>query len=194
MVGHSSRGLAIGSLMLLSCAHAPSRVAVSPPPERLVYAALLDSLVRGTTSDTLLLKDSTTVFQMPGDRTVRSWRVQFDSIPSELPQLLAAISGVRRASASLDVPRPTRSVSCAELNKIFENGPGEGWQRFHESYPSQRQFIGLSSVAFSRDGESALVYYEYHCGGLCGGGNAVWLMHMPGGPWQIRKVLMFWVS
>jgi hypothetical protein len=87
-----------------------------------------------------------------------------------------------------------RVLTGAELHEIFSSGPN-GWTEFHRRYPKQRGYLGLSPVAFSADSLDALVYYEYHCGGLCGRGDAVWLNRSAATDrWRLRKRVMFWIS
>lgn len=158
-----------------------------------VYAALLDSIGLRPLPDTLLLGDSTLTFRAPTGG-IPTWRTQFDSIPSELPPKLEVASQTKLPSSALALPRPVRIVARVELDEIFASGP-DGWREFYRRYPRQRSWILFSPIAFSVDSVHALVYYEYHCGGLCGGGDAVWLMrNAKTGRWFVRKRVMFWVS
>lgn len=158
-----------------------------------VYAALLDSIGPKPIPDTLVVGDSSLQFRAPAGGVV-AWRTQFDSIPPDLPRRLEAISQNRVPSRVLGLPRPAKVVTRAELGEIFATGP-DGWIEFYRRYPQQRSYIQLSPVAFSADSLHALVYYEYHCGGRCGGGDAVWLTRkssMSG--WHVRQRVRFWVS
>lgn len=53
--------------------------------------------------------------------------------------------------------------------------------------------VTLSPVALARDGGSALVYYEYRCGSLCGRGVAAWLVRLPDGRWRLREQRALWI-
>jgi hypothetical protein len=53
--------------------------------------------------------------------------------------------------------------------------------------------VSLSPVAFSRDSTSALVYYEYRCGSLCGRGAVAWLIRQRGGSWKVQGRQPIWV-
>lgn len=158
-----------------------------------VYAALLDSLYKQPDSDTILIADSTIRFHVPTN-SVEPWRRQFDSIPSDLPPRLEHVSRDRQSSTALPLPRPIRLLPYTELREIFKNGAGRGWQEFTRRYPRQRQYLQLSPIVFDADSLNALVYYEYHCGPLCGGGDAVWLTRGLSHKWNVRKVIGFWVS
>jgi hypothetical protein len=162
------------------------------PLDAAVYAALIDSLVRPK-SDTLLVSDSTIVFHAPTGGVAR-WRVQFDSIPPDLPTRLEEISREVRATSALALPQPLRTISRAERREIFGADLRGGWEEFYRQFPKQRQYLEFSPVAFSADSSSALVYYQHHCGSRCGGGTAVWLAVRADGRWAVRKVVGFWAS
>lgn len=170
-----------------------SRVPSPMSVEADVYAALLDSLERKPLPDTLLVGDSSLRFRAPTGG-VSSWRGEFNAIPPDLPRRLEAASRKRVPSHLLGLPRPLKVLTRAELAEIFGAGPA-GWIEFHRRYPHQRSYIELSPVAFSTDSLDALVYYEYHCGGRCGGGDAVWLSRTStASGWHVRKRIPFWVS
>ncbi|MHB1297506.1 MAG: hypothetical protein ACYC0B_03160 [Gemmatimonadaceae bacterium] len=186
---HRSVLLGLVALIAATTNGVHSRVSV----EADVYAALLDSIGLKPIPDTLLVGDSSLQFRAPAGG-VASWRTQFDSIPSELPRRLEVASQSRIPSLALALPRPAKVVTPAELREIFATGPG-GWAEFYRRYPKQRSYIRLSPVAFSDDSLNALVYYEYHCGGLRGGGDAVWLARLSStSRWHVRKRVGFWVS
>ena len=173
---------------------ATSQPAPTPePPDAGVYAALLNSISTRPAPDMLLLGDSTLSFRVPRG-AVASWRIRFDSIPSSLPQTLEAVSRTKRPSSSLPLPRPARIVTHATLREIFVAGRRDAWDEFYRRYPRQREYLRFTPVAFSADSLDALVYYEYHCGLECGGGDAVWLSRRGGGGWRVQKVIGFWVS
>jgi hypothetical protein len=186
--------LAIAMSCIVACGK--SRIESSSPSRSMaaqVYAALIDSLYKQPDSDTLLIADSTMSFRVPTNALAK-WRQQFDSIPSDLPHRLEVASQIWQPSNSLPLPRPIRVLSYAELGGIFKSGPGNGWAEFSRRYPRQGKYLRLTPIAFSADSVDALTYYEYHCGPLCGGGNAVWLERDVAHRWKIRKVVRFWIS
>lgn len=161
--------------------------------EKAVYTALVDAIHARAVPDTLLLEDSTLAFRVPRD-AVPSWRAEFDSIPATLPTLLETVSTAKRSSTVLPLPRPVRIVTSTELGEIFESRGRGGWQEFYRRYPRHRSYLRFTPVAFSADTLDALVYYEYYCGGLCGGGNVVWFRRQSNGRWQVQKIVAFWIS
>lgn len=164
----------------------------SAPVASDVYAALLQSIGKPI-PDTLLMAESSLQFTLPTGATP-AWQAQLDSIPPALAKRLAKESQHQVSSLTLALPRPAIVLGRAEFAEIFAQGP-RGWPEFHRRYPKQSGYFGLSPVAFSSDSLDALVYYEYHCGGLCGSGAAAWLHRGTiTEPWYVRKTLPFWVS
>lgn len=161
--------------------------------EARVYAALIDSLYWRPVPETLLVTDSTLVSHVQHGG-VAEWRVQYDSIPESLPTALENLSRSRIRTTALSLPRPVYVVTRATLNELFARGPRDGWVELSRRYPAQRGYLQLSPVAFSGDSLDALVEYGYHCGGLCGEGNVVWLTRRGVGRWRVRKVVRLWVS
>jgi hypothetical protein len=119
---------------------------------------------------------------------------QFDSVPEALPPALETLSRVRRSSSDLALQRPIRLVTRSELREIFVRGRRDSWDEFYRRYPRQRNLLQFSPVAFSSDKRHALVYYEYHCGFECGGGEIVWLVRADQRQWRVRKMIEVWVS
>jgi hypothetical protein len=158
-----------------------------------VYAAVFDSLYKQPESDTVLIAASTIKFRVPTNARA-TWQQQFDSIPPDLARQLEVASQNQQPSTALALPRPIRVLSGSEILEIFKSGTGEGWTEFYRRYPRQRKSLRLTPVVFTSDSLDALVYYEYYCGSLCAGGDAVWLKRDKTQRWKIRKVVGFWVS
>jgi hypothetical protein len=177
----------------IACAHGPRPVDAARAAPAAVYAALIDSVFTRPVPDTLLVAESTLVFRAPVGG-VSAWRTQFDSLPTGLPRALESASAFRQSSEELPLPRPTRIVTRRELREIFARGIERGWEEFARRYPRQRNYLQFSRVVFTSGYADALVYYEYHCGGLCGGGEIVWLVPSDNGRWRVRKRIQRWVS
>lgn len=178
-----------------------------------VYAALVDSLYSRPLSDSLFVTDSTLSFHVPSTvgrpgeldphasasaRRVDSirrehWR-RFDSVPRPLMLQLERVTARRESSSILALPRPVHALSHAELHTLFRDGPSAGWSTFARTYPRARGYSTFSRIAYGVDSTDALVYYEYHCGPLCGVGQAVYLTRRADQRWRVREVLQFWVS
>jgi hypothetical protein len=154
---------------------------------------MLDSLFKQPDSDTILIAGSTLRFTVPTN-TLAKWRQEFDSIPSDLPAKLELASQGQQPGTALPLLRPVRVLPHSEILEIFSRGAGSGWVEFSRRYPRQRQYLSLTPVVFTSDSLDALVYYEYGCGPLCGGGDAVWLKRDKAHRWTIRKIIGFWIS
>ena len=93
----------------------------------------------------------------------------------------------------LMLPATIKTVSAKRLDTIFTDAAGRGWQRFYRAYPKSTGIIYLSRVAYSSDGQSALVYVGRQSAGLSGGG-VIYLLKRQEKDW--RKVSEFdtWIS
>ena len=131
-----------------------------------VYAAILDGQ---TGTDTILLVDSSYV------STLRPGGVA--PLPHRIP-----------------TRRPIRFVSLAEVRDSLTVGaPGTYWQRFRQRFPGSRGWYALSPIRFENEGRTAIVYYEWHCGFLCGEGGALTLT-LDGTTWRVTDKRRSWVN
>lgn len=179
---------------VLGCAARPSAIAPRSALEATVYAAMISALRQPSWPDTLLLAESTLVFQA-AHIPASNRRVPFDTVPAALRTKLAVVSRERRSSTTLPIIAPLRIVSDGELRTIFRGGPMDGWAEFYRRYPKQRAWYAFSPIAFSADSSQAYVYYEYHCGGLCGGGTGLWFIRARGDSiWSLRLRAPYWIS
>ncbi|HEY0322992.1 MAG TPA: hypothetical protein VGC66_18700 [Pyrinomonadaceae bacterium] len=85
-------------------------------------------------------------------------------------------------------------VGNEELEALFKEDVGGGWEAFHRKYPKSNGFLTLSRVGFNADKTQALVYKGWSCGGLCGGGAYI-LLRKKNGVWVVgQSVGPTWVS
>jgi hypothetical protein len=68
-----------------------------------------------------------------------------------------------------------------------------GWIEFARRFPRAKRYSAFSRIAYSPDALTALMYYEYHCGGLCGGGDMVVVVR-EGDRWRAKQILNLWIS
>lgn len=197
MANPSRRSTAVlAALALAACGRRAGLAAPAPraAPERAVYGAVFAHVFRGTPPDTVVMAESTVVFYAPAlDGAVPEWRRQYAVVPAALPHALAALSGRPVPTAALPLPRPAVVLGAAAMRAMFQGGTDAGWAAFHRRFPRARVRLSVSPVAFSVDGAEAVVYYEYDCGGLCGGGDLAWLARSATG-WAVRKIVPFWIS
>jgi hypothetical protein len=124
------------------------------------------------------------------------WLDNFNELPATLRT--AALQPVSSQPKRLDresFPLATRLVARKEIDAAFASG-GDGWDSFRLRFNSAG-WIGFSDVIFTDDGRDALVYYEIHCGWLCGFGRYVWLQRDRASRrsvWSIKKTVDHWVS
>lgn len=157
-----------------------------------VYSALSDSLHRRTEHDMVIVTDSTVIADLP-----RLQRDPADSIAAALIDALARGSAVARPSATLELPFPVRIVSSAERDTILAReqfGAGRTGAIGVRAFPT---FIySFSPVAYTADGQNAIVYYVYTCArGNCGSGAAWWLVRGPNDvEWRVHRMIFALVS
>lgn len=192
-ISRTRESIFVAAMLLIACAPAPRAANPRRDAPSRVYAAVIDSVFTRGVPDTLLVAESTLAFRAPSGG-IPAWRAQFDSLPAGLPAALESASAFRQSSDQLPLPRPIRVVTRRELREIFAAGIDAGWKELARRYPRQRQYIQFSPAVFTSGYTDALVYYEYHCGGLCGGGEIVWLQPAGDGRWRVRKILQRWVS
>lgn len=172
----------MGVVMLMSCrGHLSAPAAVLRDteanvrrrhPASEVYDVIAMSLYASSPRpQTVLIADSSLVFRQPGGSDViSSWRMRLESMPRALVAELARVSATRVPVEKLSLPTGARVITRAELRSIFTGGP-PNWEEFYRRYPEQRMWFAVTPVVFNADTSQALLYREYHCGGLCGGGG-----------------------
>jgi len=161
--------------------------------DSLVYEAVLDSAFPGRRPTPLVITDSTLRFDVPGPG-VPEWHAKLASFPANIVTRLAERARQSYSTANLPLVRARVTITSAELVEIFRDGPGEGWWRFMGKFPESRGYVELSPIAWGEGGVDALVYYQQHCGPLCGQGALLWVVRDAGGRWRVRQKLRFWVS
>jgi hypothetical protein len=79
-----------------------------------------------------------------------------------------ANSHVRTLLPRLPMTLPYQIVPAADIQRAL--GTPRRWLQFYSTFPESRGFSGVSAVGFYEARTRAMVYAEYHCGPLCGGG------------------------
>ena len=173
-------------------------------PEAEVYSAAVRALTaRDQPSPTsIVINDSTEHFNH-GHPTGFSdaadvWRHfqldRFASLPADLAADYSQRNAARRPLVGrLQVSGPQGAYPFmreVQLDTIFVAGSSTS---YYGARPGDRLLITFSDVGFSVDGELALVYVGYHCGGLCGAG-ALWLMRRTASGWESVIAAPLWIS
>lgn len=159
-----------------------------------VYQAFVATNVTGRQTDTLYVTERTAVFHTSSLITREDFRRRNERFPSGLAGALEAASSPPQPIETLSLPYPIHVVSSKELSAMFANGPNKGWEEFHRRYPHAHSYFAFSPVVYSPNGSDALFWYEWYCGSLCAGGEAVWVSRDPQGRWQFRQKVLFWIS
>jgi hypothetical protein len=93
-----------------------------------------------------------------------------------------------------DLGIPYVLISSYELNEMPRGNNGVYfWTEFYKRYPDSSGLISFSDIGFNKQHTEAFVYAARSCGGLCGGGDYVWLAKVDG-HWIIKKQQGLWVS
>jgi hypothetical protein len=186
--------VALGFWGSAQCAPQPTPTSQSTSNDGQVYRAFLATIVGGQQTDTLYVAERTAVFHTSSLITREDFRRRYDGFPSALAGPLEAASSPPRPTETLSLPYPIHVVSSKELNALFGNDPQKGWEGFHRRYPRARSYFAFSPIVYSTNGADALFWYEWYCGSLCAGGEAVWVSRDSQGRWQFRQKVLFWIS
>ena len=136
-----------------------------------IYAAVLDALA--SPGDTVLLVDSSYI------STLRPGGV------APMPRTLRTLRRVRfvtRAEVWDSLGWGRKSV-----------GPATYWRRFKQRFGNMKGWYALSPLGLTHKGDSAVVFYEVHCGGLCGEGGQMTLIR-PDTAWRVADRRRIWVN
>lgn len=155
--------------------------------DSMVYMILIDALV-DEENPHMVVEDSTAQFALRDDTFAQAVD---DSFPPNLVAKLVERSRQPRLSATLPLRNRTL-ITRAKRAEIFREGP-DGWTDFYSRYPTARGLLSLSPVVWSATGTTALVYFTWSCGGLCGAG-ALLLVEHTRGEWRITHGQTFWRS
>ncbi len=133
----------------------------------------------------------------PPDADLRAFvaRLVADSVPRALARDLARVSSTRD---SVSLPIPTRRVVV--LDTVLTFGPpspksetARRLLRFQQAYAPFPELVGVSHVAFSRDGRMAAVYIERFSDVLSARGDVTILERTRDG-WRVKRGITLWIS
>ena len=167
---------AVLALLLAACSrsYAPQLASASGSSTAVYAAVVRDAL--GQVPDVLLVVDTTAVFE-PGP-------VLGDTLPEgviALAKELQKLSAHPRPSRELPLPSRVTLLPRGEALALADSGLGG------------TKVLEVTPIAFSPGGSEALVYYELHCGALCGTGVVVWLMRREG-KWSVAERFVRWAA
>jgi hypothetical protein len=174
------------TVVAILCFAGIAGLSAQPEREADAYATLFLLKFHGTPASTMVVRD--VAVRMPTvSGASAEWLTQFDDVPAALRLSVsqAAPTKARPWDAKL-FPPGTMLISEQVISQLFAAGIEPGWSAFRQRYGSG--LLSLSEILFTPDGLDALVYYEAHCGGLCGESAYLWLHRSATqGHWSINR-------
>ena len=86
-----------------------------------------------------------------------------------------------------------KTISPDQKKAFFTGDIERGWKAFYRAYPNCGGIIAVSRVAYSADGDTALVYTGESSGGMAGGGILHLLKRQENG-WKEVNQFLTWAS
>jgi hypothetical protein len=160
-----------------------------------VYATLFREIARSERSSRVVVVAESLVPQRPNDDI---W-VAFRDAPLQLRTRLEAPESARPVLLNREAfPSGVQVVRGDVIQQVFRSAPKSdiyaGWMTFESKFRTHRS-VALTRVFHTDDARNAIVYFEHHCGNVCGEGTLVWLTRESGtSSWTIRGRRNFWVS
>ncbi len=111
---------------------------------------------------------------------IRDFTTDFKNHPKVNAELLA--------NDNLNVQTITSDKYYSFFGRKFKRK--NAWKRIKKKYGT-RHVVEFSKIKYHED--FATIYYEHHCGGLCGSGNMV-VFEKKNGVWTILSEINFWMS
>ncbi len=164
-----------------------------------IYAVVIQEMVLGKDSKTLVVLNATSAGYPPGMAASTS----FGGSPDRKRLLEAAEQSTKsdfeaktKQRVALECNPMKLGVRCVTLDeKEAEKAldANEGWKGFYKAYPASPGFLLLSRVGFNATHTQALLYYGVSCELLCGSGYFV-LLSREADRWKVVDKAVLWVS
>ena len=153
-----------------------------------VYSQVIKSMFLDENTKLVVIRDSTVTYSLSN---------QIDYLMEHVPQLDSTLLADyqlhnSRRTALLRIPGlgiECHLLSDAELDDIFNNG---WWPEFYQRFPHSGGYITFSSIGWSGDRETAILYASRVRGRLAGAGYLVLLQKTQ--HWHIISSLLLWIS
>lgn len=159
-----------------------------------VYSAVIADWFAGTHYDRIVIQNVTESNDVTIERVNRKERYFARMFPA-LKNGVARDYNIRnkeplRFKDSLELKMEYVLIDEKEIEKVFKN---RTWGEFYKKYPNSGGLVSLSRPGFNSGMNQALIYRQYWCGWLCGGGDYL-LLKKSSGRWTIVKEHTVWVS
>ena len=161
------------------------------PSEFPIYSAVLEKLEGDGTYPRLLVRDETVVVMGAFQAAMTSGPVKL-----EVPQSLwKDFENANQTPISLrdSLPQLTLEYLPAAFQRADSTDLLGYWQEVREEFGDGVGVVGLSRPAFTRDGSTALIYFEIGLGDLAGEGRYA-LLRWDGTIWRVVEDVGYWVS
>ena len=174
------------TVVAILCFAGIAGLSAQPEREADAYAALFSLKFHGTPASTMVVRDVAVRMPTVSDASAE-WLTQFDDVPATLRLSVSQAEPTQaRPWDGTLFPPGTMLISEQVISQLFAAGIEPGWNAFRQRYGSG--LLSLSEILFTPDGLDALVYYEAHCGGLCGESAYLWLHRSATqGHWSINR-------
>ena len=176
--------------LALTCRTSPVAQSGSPAAndadDYAIYGEVIDSLLFRRQPLSIAVIDTTTL-NPPLDLQASGplGRMLDSSAPGLRDALERAVQTRVPLRRAFSLPGSVTMISrSAAMERLRVAGPSGDRARV----ASGAGYVAFSAIGFSPDGQSAAVYVEYHCGGLCGGAYVVVLARKAERSWGIQQV------
>ncbi|TWV99936.1 hypothetical protein [Chitinophaga pinensis] len=84
-------------------------------------------------------------------------------------------------------------INLTDSYPISSKNYDKDWKRYYKKYPHDAGIYSFSSVTYSADGKTAVVYHAAHCHSLCGHGH-ITVLEKAEDNWQVKFAVRLWAS
>ena len=168
-----------------------------------VYDAVIAEMFKGgnVTFDTqavvkMYVINDTTTTSFASDENKENW----DQVKIRLPKLSddlikvfeSRLKSPTRLERRFNLGLSYVLVDHREFERVWDKSP-DWWSEFYKKYPDSGGVVTFSNVAFSKDGDQALVYFFHWCRQLCGTGHYL-LLNKNEKTWTVVNKGEMWIS
>lgn len=184
------RARSSGLFLMFSLLSGYGNLGAQQPTDSVIYGALFVHFYRGRLPDSVPVLDSTFALVSGATRFTRDviGRLRTLSVPAA--GLLEQLDSLVRR------PEPSRALVLPAQVKIVTRVPHPDYGDEHVlPGPGRPGIFTLSRVAYSADGQQAIVLFHWDtCGARCSEESAAFFTHQPGVGWRFTRMFPLWSS